>query len=117
MSSEPDAPVSIPALLARNASRLGGKPAYREKEYGIWQSWTWAETEAEVLALAAGLAGLGLGPGDHLAVIGRNRPSLYWAMVATHCCGAIPVPQPIISILRFTLRGIPSPPSGEPNIH
>ena len=67
-------------------------PAYREKEYGIWQSWTWAETEAEVLALAAGLAELGLGPGDHLAIIGRNRPQLYWAMVAAQACGAVPVP-------------------------
>ena len=67
-------------------------PAYREKEYGIWQSWTWAETEAEVLALAAGFEALGLGAGDHLAIIGRNRPHLYWAMVAAQACGAVPVP-------------------------
>ena len=44
------------------------------------------------MALAAGLAGLGLGPGDHLAIIGRNRPALYWAMVAAQVCGAVPVP-------------------------
>ncbi len=31
---------SVPALLARNAARFGGKPAYREKEFGIWQTWS-----------------------------------------------------------------------------
>ena len=35
---------SIPALLARNAARYGALPAYREKEFGIWQSWTWAQS-------------------------------------------------------------------------
>ncbi len=83
---------TFPKLLARNAQRFGTRPAYREKEYGIWQSWTWAEAEGEILALAAGLAELGLAPGDHLAIIGRNRPYLYWAMVAAQCCGAVPVP-------------------------
>ena len=83
---------TFPKLLRRNAATLGDRPAYREKQYGIWQSWTWAETEAEVLALAAGLAELGLGPGDYLAIIGRNRPRLYWAMVAAQICGAVPVP-------------------------
>ena len=89
LRTEPD---TFPKLLARNAREHGSLPAYREKEYGIWQSWTWAETEAEVMALAAGLAGLGLEPGDHLAIIGRNRPALYWAMVAAQACGAVPVP-------------------------
>jgi long-chain acyl-CoA synthetase len=83
---------TFPKLLAENARRLSGRPAYREKEFGIWQSWTWAEAEAEVLALATGLQALGLAPGDHLAIIGRNRPHLYWAMVAAQCCGAVPVP-------------------------
>ena len=83
---------SFPKLLARNARRFAARPAYREKEYGIWQSWTWAEAEGEILALAAGLEALGLRPGDHLAIIGRNRPYLYWAMVAAQACGAVPVP-------------------------
>ena len=67
---------TFPKLLARNARKLKALPAYREKEYGIWQSWTWGETEAEVLALAAGFEALGLGP--------QNEPTLgmtiYWAM-------------------------------------
>ena len=85
-------PASIPALLRRNADRLGARPAYREKEFGIWQEWSWAEALAETEALALGLLALGLAPGEHVAIIGRNRPALYWSMVASQMCGAIPVP-------------------------
>ena len=85
-------PSSSPALLARNVARFGDKPAYREKEFGIWQSWTWAEAAEEIDALALGLIALGLEEGDSVAIIGRNRPALYWAMVAAQKCGATPVP-------------------------
>ena len=83
---------SVPALLQRNAKQFGNKPAYREKEFGIWQSWTWAETEKEIEALALGLINLGVNEGDFVAVIGRNRPYFYWSMVAAQSVGAIPVP-------------------------
>ena len=83
---------SVPALLHRNATEFATSPAYREKEYGIWQSWTWAETLEEVEALAMGLVDLGLREGDFVAIIGRNRPRLYWAMIAAEMAGAIPVP-------------------------
>ena len=83
---------SVPALLHRNATEFGDAPAYREKEFGIWQSWTWAETRDEIEALALGLLDLGVAPGDHIAVIGRNRPYLYWSMIAAQMCGAVPVP-------------------------
>ena len=84
--------ISIPALLARNARTWGARTAYREKEFGIWQSWTWAEAEAEIRALALGFLALGLTKGDYVAIIGRNRPQLYWSMVAAQAAGAIPVP-------------------------
>ncbi|WP_085310345.1 AMP-binding protein [Planktotalea arctica] len=87
-----DGLTSIPALLNRNASTFAGKAAYREKEFGIWQSWTWAEAEKEIEALALGLLNLGVNEGDFIAVIGRNRPALYWAMVAAQSVGAVPVP-------------------------
>lgn len=83
---------SVPALLQRNATRFAGKAAYREKELGIWQSWSWAEAEKEIEALALGLLGLGVDTGDFIAIIGRNRPHFYWAMVAAQSVGAIPVP-------------------------
>lgn len=84
--------VSIPALMARNARELAQRPAYREKEFGIWQSWTWAEAHREARALAEGFLALGLNRGDFVAIAGRNRPAHYWAMVAAQMCGAIPVP-------------------------
>ena len=64
---------SIPALLDRNVAQFGNKPAFREKEFGIWQSWTWAEAADEIQYLALGLLALGIERGDHVAIIGRNR--------------------------------------------
>lgn len=83
---------SIPALLLRNAKVCGDQPANREKEFGIWQSWTWSDVAAATQRIALGLLKLGVQPGDHIAVIGRNRPQLYWHMVATQMVGATPVP-------------------------
>jgi long-chain acyl-CoA synthetase len=83
---------TFPKLLLENARIRGDKPAIREKDFGIWQSWTWGQAAAEIRALACGLAAQGLKPGDKLAIIGDNRPHLYWAMVAAQCVGAVPVP-------------------------
>ena len=83
---------TIPKLLARNAREYADQFASREKEFGIWQSWTWAEVEDETKAFAMGLLALELKPGDHVAIIGTNRPALYWSMVACQMCGAVPVP-------------------------
>jgi long-chain acyl-CoA synthetase len=82
----------VPALLERNMRTFADAPAYREKEFGIWQSWTWAETAAEIEALALGLLDLGAREGDFIAIIGRNRPHLYWSMVAAQSVGCVPVP-------------------------
>jgi len=87
-----DGPTSVPALLHRNATQFAEAPAYREKEFGIWQSWTWSQTRDEVEALALGLLELGANEGDFIAIIGRNRPALYWAMMAAQMVGAVPVP-------------------------
>lgn len=92
MKAPSDALTSIPALLARNVARIGALPAYREKEFGIWQSWTWAQADEQIRALALGFLSLGVERGDHVAIIGRNRPAHYWAMVAAQMCGAVPVP-------------------------
>ncbi|WP_291734557.1 AMP-binding protein [Leisingera sp. F5] len=84
--------LSLPALLQRNAVQFANAPAYREKEFGIWQCWTWAEAAKEIEALALGLINLGVNEGDFVAIIGRNRPYLYWSMVAAQAVGAVPVP-------------------------
>ena len=57
----------------------------REKDLGIWQTWSWAEVAGEVRAMACGLAARGFKRGDRLAIIGDNRPRLYWSMAAVQC--------------------------------
>ena len=83
---------TFPKLLSEQARRRGERPAMREKDYGIWQSWSWAAMAREVEALACGLAALGFRRGDKLAIIGDNRPRLYWAITASQSLGGIPVP-------------------------
>ncbi len=83
---------TLPRLLQRNARELGNRPAIREKDRGIWQTWTWREYHDQVRDLALGLAALGFRRGDRLSVIGDNRPRLYWGQVAAQCLGGVPVP-------------------------
>jgi long-chain acyl-CoA synthetase len=83
---------TFPRWLLTHALVRPGKPAFREKYLGIWQSWTWAQVGDEVRALACGLASLGFERGMNLAIIGDNRPRLYWSMLAAQCLGGVPVP-------------------------
>ena len=64
----------------------------RHKDLGIWQSWTWRELHSTARAYAVGLEALGLKRGDKIAIIGANRPKLYWTIMAAQILGAIPVP-------------------------
>ena len=90
--SEKSTFASIPELVAFHALNIPNSPAYREKEYGIWQSWSWSEAAEEIDALALGFLTLGVAKGDYIAIIGRNRPHFYWSMIAAQSVGAIPVP-------------------------
>ncbi|MDA9503388.1 long-chain fatty acid--CoA ligase [Bradyrhizobium sp. CCBAU 11386] len=83
---------TFPKLLLRNAERFGTRPAFRHKDLGIWQTWTWAQVAEIVRSYAAGLNRLGLQPGDKIAVVGSNRPKLYWTIMAAQALRAIPVP-------------------------
>lgn len=83
---------TIPKLLLNHAKHRADRPANRQKDLGIWQSWTWSEVADEVKNLACGLAKIGFKRGDKLAIIGNNRPHLYWSMVAAQALGGIPVP-------------------------
>jgi long-chain acyl-CoA synthetase len=84
---------TFPRLLFEHARVRGDRPATREKDLGIWQTWTWSQVAADVRALACGLAAQGFQRGMHLAIIGDNRPRLYWAMAAAQAIGGIPVPM------------------------
>src|SRR5579859_4379432 len=98
---------TFPRLLLHHAKVRGGRPAIREKDLGIWQAWTWSQVHEEVRALACGLAAGGFRRGDHLAVIGANRPRLYWSMMAVQSLGGVPVPlyeDSIASETAFVLK-------------
>jgi len=83
---------TFPRLLLHHAAVRGNHPATREKDLGIWQTWTWSQVADEVRSLACGLAALGFKRGMNLAIIGDNRPRLYWTMAAVQSLGGVPVP-------------------------
>ncbi|WP_376788490.1 long-chain fatty acid--CoA ligase [Thermoflexus sp.] len=80
---------TLPQLLVANARRFKDKPALREKEYGIWQTWSWEEYLERVRRFSLGLISLGLQPGDKVAIIGDNRPEWVIAELATQAAGGI----------------------------
>jgi long-chain acyl-CoA synthetase len=97
---------TLPRLLRRNAETMADRPAIREKDRGIWRTYSWAEYHAEVCDFARGLAAQGFGRGDKLAVIGDNRPRLYWAQIAAQALGGVAVPayqDAIASELAYVL--------------
>jgi long-chain acyl-CoA synthetase len=98
---------TFPRLLVHHAAERGARAAIREKDLGIWQTWTWAQVAEEVRCLAAGLALLGFRRGDSLAIVGDNRPRLYWALCAAQALGGIPVPvyqDAVASEMVYVLR-------------
>jgi long-chain acyl-CoA synthetase len=85
------ADVTFPRLLVRNASAHGERVALREKEFGIWQSFTWSEYLARVRDFSLGLVALGLSRGDKVAIIGDNRPEWVFGELAAQAAGAASV--------------------------
>ncbi len=79
-------------LLLKHADQRPLDAAMREKEYGIWQALTWADLATMVEHLACGLHEAGLKRGDHMVVVGANRPRLYATMLAVQALGAVPIP-------------------------
>jgi long-chain acyl-CoA synthetase len=85
--------LTFPHILLENARKFpAGKIAMREKDYGIWQSYSWQDSLDQVRDFALGLAALGFKKEDKMAIIGDNRPQLYWGMAACQCLGGVPVP-------------------------
>ena len=91
-TGSPDGLQTFPRLLFHHAKTRGDAPAIREKDLGIWQTWSWSDVVERVRALASGLAALGFKRGDNLAIIGDNRPHLYMMISAAQCLGGVPVP-------------------------
>ncbi|MEO8310660.1 MAG: AMP-binding protein [Caldimonas sp.] len=83
---------TFPRLLLEHAAARPAAPALREKDFGIWQTLGWGDLAALVRAMACGLSEAGLKRGEHMVVVGENRPRLYAAMLAAQALGAVPVP-------------------------
>ena len=83
---------TFPRLLLAHAKQQPDAPAVREKDLGIWQTWTWTQAASEVREIACGLASLGFEAGHNLAIVGANRPHLYFAVIAAQCLRGVPVP-------------------------
>ena len=83
---------TFPQLLLKHATERPDAPALREKEYGIWQTWSWREAAQTVRHMACGLRALGLARGQNLAFISDNRPHVYMGFLAVQACGAVPIP-------------------------
>src|ERR1700745_4477577 len=84
---------TLPRMLRGNAQTMAERSALREKNLGIWQTYSWARYYQEVNDFALGLAAYGFRRGDKLAVLGDNRPRLYWAQLAAQCLGGTAVPM------------------------
>jgi len=85
-------PNTFADYLVLNARRFSDRPAFRHKDHGIWKTWSWSEALEEIRAYSMGLKELGIKPGDKVAIIGQNRPRLYWTFCAVQAIGGVPVP-------------------------
>jgi long-chain acyl-CoA synthetase len=83
---------TLPKLLKRNFERWGDKEvAFRDKDYGLWNEYTWKDVYENVKYFSLGLTSLGLKPEERAAVIGDNEPQWYWASFAIQAARAITV--------------------------
>ncbi len=80
---------TYPKLLRLNASEYGAEIALREKDFGLWRTFTWNDYQSRVHDFALGMVELGLGRDDVIGIIGDNRPDWVAAEVATHAIGAL----------------------------
>ena len=87
-----DPATTLPRILAANAAAVPSGVAFREKDRGIWQEFTWKQVNDTVLAIAAGLQALGLARGQGVLVLGDNRPRLYMGMLSVSALAAYAMP-------------------------
>ncbi|RKJ98227.1 AMP-dependent synthetase/ligase [Alicycliphilus denitrificans] len=98
---------TFPQLLLQHAAQRPDAPALREKEYGIWQTWSWKAAAAEVRLMACGLLSLGFAKGQNLALISDNRPHVYMGFIAVQSIGGVPIPlyqDAVASEMRFVME-------------
>ena len=67
-------PTTVTTLARDWARRSPQQVAMREKDFGIWQEYTWAETWDLIETAAHGLLELGVEVGDRVAIHSEDRP-------------------------------------------
>ena len=98
---------TFPKYLLSNAERMASRAAMRHKNFGVWQTWTWAELLTQVRHYSIGLAELGVTTGTKVALVGSNRPKLYWTFSAVQALGGVPVPvyaESVADEMQFVLE-------------
>ncbi|MDR2333331.1 MAG: AMP-binding protein [Burkholderiaceae bacterium] len=98
---------TFPHLMLRHAAERPDAAALREKEYGIWQTWSWRQAASEVRQMACGLLALGFERGQNLAFVSDNRPHLYLGFVAVQSVGGVPIPlyqDAVASEMNFVMK-------------
>ncbi len=80
---------SIPQLLRWRVKNSPKRPALKEKDFGIWNTYTWEDYYDYVRKTALGLKAIGLGKGDTIAIISDNIPEVLFSAIGGHCLGAI----------------------------
>lgn len=80
---------TFPRLLAHNAATHPDAVAMREKDFGIWNEYTWAQCNERVRLFALGMHALGIRRGEVVGIIGDNRPQWLFGEIAAHALGAM----------------------------
>jgi len=82
---------TLPAMLQARAAEMGDRTAIRHHELGIWVAYTWLDYLSHAERVGLGLAQLGVGPGDRVAIHSENRPEWLFADIGAQGIGAVPV--------------------------
>jgi long-chain acyl-CoA synthetase len=78
-------------LLALSQKYGSDKIAMRQKDLGIWRSYSWQQSYEQVRDLSLGLIRMGLERGDKVCIIGDNDPQYFWTQLAVQAVGGVTV--------------------------
>ena len=79
---------TLPKALISMAGKQPERVAFREKHLGLWRDIPWSGYLENVQKTACGLQALGVKRGDHVAIIGENRPEWLYSALGVMACGA-----------------------------
>ncbi len=80
---------TLPKLFLARCRELGQRVAQREKELGVWLSWSWADFHDHARLIGLGLVALGLKRGDVVSILSEDRKEWVWTDFGVQCVGGI----------------------------